>query len=284
MREPFFVLKASGEREPFKKEKLLQSLMKAGASKDAADVIVGHIMDELQDGMSTTHIYRHAFTLLRKLEQKPVAARYSIRRAVFGLGPSGFPFEDYVSEIFKVRGYAVEVGKIVDGECATHEVDLLAFKGEESLGIELKFHNSPGIKTDLKVALYVRERFEDIKRASVGKNSTPLINQGMLITNTKFTSNAIHYSTCVGLKLLGWNYPRHGHLEDLIRETGIYPITTLTTLSQKEKISLLSQKVVMCNKLESNANVLQKIGIPRAKIGTILEESQALCSSSDVIK
>jgi len=161
---------------------------------------------------------------------------------------------------------------------------LLAFKDEESIGIELKFHNSPGIKTDLKVALYVRERFEDIKRASVGKNSTPLINESMLITNTKFTSNAIHYSKCIGLKLLGWNYPRRGNLEDIIRTTGVYPITTLTTLTQKEKIALLSHKVVMCNRLENNTDMLQKIGVPKAKIVTVLEESQALCSLPDVIK
>lgn len=278
------ILKASGEKEPFNDDKLRRSLMSAGAKKDVAEAIVDHIERELQDGMSTTHIYRHAFKLLRKIEAIPVAARYSVRRAVFGLGPTGFPFEAYVSEIFKMRGYTVETGTIIAGKCAMHEVDMLAYNDTEYIGAELKFHNSPGIKTDLKVALYVRERFEDIRRGPQEEGKLPFIDTGMLVTNTKFTGSVISYAGCAGLRLLGWNYPKHGNLEDLIQETGIYPITTLTSLSQREKIQLLGANVVICNGLESRASALEKAGISKAKIGTVIEESQALCTLPDTIQ
>lgn len=278
------ILKASGEKEVFNDEKLRRSLLNAGAKKEAADAIVDHIRNELQDGMSTTHIYRHAFKLLRKIEAMPVAARYSVRRAVFGLGPTGFPFEEYVSEIFRAREYTVETGIMVAGKCAMHEVDMLAYNDTEYIGAELKFHNSPGIKTDLKVALYVRERFEDIKRGSQKEGTSPYINTGMLVTNTKFTGSVISYASCAGLKLLGWNYPKHDNLESLIQKTGIYPITTLTSLSQREKIQLLSSNMVICNGLESQASALEKAGVPKAKIGTVIDESQALCTLPDTIQ
>ena len=82
------VVKVNGEKEPFNANKLRRSLEKAGARAEVCDSIVDHVVGELQNGMSTTHIYRHAFSLLRKIEKHPVAARYSMRRAVFGLGPS----------------------------------------------------------------------------------------------------------------------------------------------------------------------------------------------------
>lgn len=279
MSKHIHVVKLSGEKEPFNPNKLRRSLLRAGAATEAAEMIIDHVVGELQNGMSTNQIYRHAFSLLRKIEKLPVAARYSLRRAVFGLGPSGFPFEDYVSEIFKAKGYTVEVGRMIQGACALHEVDMLAYKDDDFIGAELKFHNSPGIKTDLKTALYVRERFEDLKRAqNNSKEEMPYIETGMLITNTKFTQNAIQYSKCAGLRLIGWNYPRKGHLEDLIEETGVYPITTLTSLNQKEKIGLLQMDVVLCNGISNEPELLRKAGVAPAKIGTVIEESQALCS------
>lgn len=284
MRDTISVFKAGGERELFSEKKLVRSLRLAGASENAADAILDHVRKELQEGMSTTQIYRHALSLLRRIENPPVAARYSLRRAVFGLGPSGFPFEDYVAELFRARGYTVEVGVEVQGHCARHEVDLLAFNDKERLGIELKFHNSPGLKSDLKVALYVKERFEDIKRAVQKGSSEPLIDHGMLITNTKFTTSAIDYSRCAGLRLLGWNYPSKDHLEDLIYKTGIYPVTTLTSLNQREKIALLASNVVICNDLEHRVSDLEKVGVPREKIGTVLTESQALCAFHNQIE
>lgn len=279
------IVKANGEKEVFDDKKLRNSLHRAGADSDVVNQIVDHICSELQDGMSTTHIYRHAFSLLRKFNKdKPIAARYSLRRAVFGLGPSGFPFEQYVAELFRAKGFEVAVGQYVTGECATHEVDLLAWNNAKHIGAELKFHNSPGIKTDLKVALYVRERFADIMRGTQDKMKLPYIETGMLITNTKFTHHAVSYSECAGLELLGWNYPRQGNLEQMIQETGIYPITVLTSLNQKEKLLLFKENIVVCNHLLTRPEILTKIGVAKSKIGTVIEESQALCAVPDHIE
>ena len=275
--EQVYITKANGDRELFDALKLLRSLKNSGATQRAADKVVDHIAHELKDGMSTTYIYRHAFSLLRKIEQQPVAARYSLRRAILELGPTGFPFEDYIANIFSGLGYKTVVGQMVEGKCAVHEVDMIARSENRCIGAEIKFHNSLGIKTDLKVALYVHARFEDIKgKLCLGEGGSGK-DEGWLITNTKFTKNAIAYSNCANLTLLGWNYPKRGNLSDLINETAVYPITTLSTLTRSEKTILLGLGIVLCRDLENDREILAKAGIKASKIATVIEESQALC-------
>ncbi|MEK7462104.1 MAG: ATP cone domain-containing protein, partial [Patescibacteria group bacterium] len=86
------VTKADGTTEYFKVEKLRRSLRRAGATPGEVNNIVSQISGIIRDKMLTQEIYREAFTLLRE-QQAPAAARYSLRRALFSLGPTGFPFE-----------------------------------------------------------------------------------------------------------------------------------------------------------------------------------------------
>ena len=279
-----YVTKANGERELFDIKKLKSSLRRSGAPAELCDYIAEHVVDELHDGMTTTEVYRHAFKLLRKEEKKVEAARYSVRRAVMELGPSGFPFEDYVAEVFKGQGYEAVTQQHLEGACARHEVDMVAHRDDKYLGAEIKYHNSLGIKTDLKVALYVQARFDDLRAGGERRSEFPDLNEGWLITNTKFTHNAISYAKCVGLNLLGWNYPRHDNLQTIIDETGVYPITVLSSLSRKEKEYLLAKKKVLCQDLANDAETLKHAGVKHSKIGTVIEESQALCSSGHRIE
>lgn len=282
--EQIYITKANGDRELFDAKKLSLSLKHSGATDLAVQEVIDHIVKELKDGMSTTYIYRHAFSLLRKIEQQPVAARYSLRRAILELGPTGFPFEDYIAKIFSGLGYSTATEQMIEGKCATHEVDMIAHKGNRCIGAEIKFHNSLGIKTDLKVALYVHARFEDIKGNICSKGDRSGEEEGWLITNTKFTKNAIAYSRCAGLTLIGWNYPQRGNLSDLIQETAVYPITTLSTLTHTEKTALLEVGVVLCGDLASNKEALARAGVATSKIATVIEESQALCGAGHRIE
>lgn len=274
MSSPVTVIKLDGTPEPFAPEKLFASLRRSGAAEDQAHRIVSEVEQSLRDGIKTSEIYRRAFSILRKTE-RPIAARYSLKRAIRELGPSGFPFEDFVSEMFKARGYKVTTGSMVQGRCAEHELDLRAEKDGTVIGAELKFHNNLGIKSDLKVALYVHARFEDLK-ANAQSNG---ITEGWLITNTSFTQNAIDYARCAGLTMISWNHPEGKTLQDLIEESGVQPITALTSLTQKEKRLLLERKVVLCKLLPESAEVMESIGMPAHRIDTTLRESQALCGS-----
>lgn len=270
MTKQVLITKQDGTKEPFEVEKLRMSLERAGASKEEINEVVNYVEKDLKEGMSTSEIYKHAFSYLEH-EEKPLAARYSLKRAIMELGPSGYPFENFIAEIFRAKGYEVKVGTIVQGACVEHEVDILSEKGEQKIGAEVKFHNRLGIRSDLKVALYVHSRFEDIR---AGKTE---INEDWLITNTKFTKNAIKYAECVGLKLISWNYPKGADLHGLIEETGVQPVTALTTLSGAEKNRLLEQKVVLCKNIENNEEILHSLGLSKQKIENVMAESQALC-------
>lgn len=258
--------------EAFDPEKLLQSLRHAGADPEVAQTIEQEIEKELKDGMTTHELYRHAFTLLRE-HRRETAARYSLKRAVLEFGPSGFPFEGYLAELFRAEGYDVSIDQHVRGKCVEHEVDVILKKETEEILVEAKFHNTIGFKTDLQVVMYVDARIRDIQET--GEHSPHL--RGLVATNTKFTSLAVQYGNCAGLKLLGWEYPAGRNLNHMIESTGLYPITTLTTLSRREKITLLSEKVLLCKALSRKEDALARAGVPRRRMQAVLAEASGLC-------
>lgn len=269
---PIFVIKETGEREVFVPAKLVISLRKAGASDAIANSIAEHVQKEIVNDVPTSEIYRHAFDILRQSE-KPVAVRYSMKRAIADLGPNGFPFERLVAELYKAKGYDAVTDQIIEGQCVEHEVDVVAWKGNELAVVEAKFHNEPGLKSDLKVALYIKARFDDLKggiHEYGGKKRK--ITEFKLFTNTKFTEHAVRYAECAKLNIIGWNYPLQGNLEDLINEAKLHPLTALLTLSPSDKKILLDAGLVLCKHVLDHKDDLVSYGIDKAKVPAIIEE------------
>lgn len=228
----FNIIKANGAIEAFEPTKLRESLLRAKASDDAISSVMAHIIKELKDDMTTQEIYEHAFKYLEEY-QKPVAERYSLRRALMELGPSGFPFEDLVAEILKAKGFEVLTRQIVLGGCVPHEMDVVAWNKKKLIMVEAKFHNESGTKSDLKVALYVKARMDDLKNNVFNYGGGDRkITESWLVTNTKFSSTAIHYGVCQNLVMIGWNYPEKGNLQDLIEENP----TVLASILNKSRI------------------------------------------------
>ncbi len=271
-----FITKADGTREKFDVAKLQSSLKRAGANSKVAQDIIDTIQEKLVDGITTKEIYHQAFALLKK-EEKPVALKYSLKRAIMELGPSGFPFEKFIAEIFKFQGYTAETGKIVRGFCVEHEVDVVAWNKEKLIMCEAKFHNDPGMKSDLKVALYVKARFDDLRKMTYKYGKERKLDEGWLITNTKFSSTAIEYGSCQGgLIMVGWNYPPRGNLHDLVLEAKLHPVTCLTSLTGREKKFLLQQGLVLCKSIIENPGLLPLMGLSPVKAKKVLEEIEML--------
>lgn len=270
-----YIVKANGEKEIFNPSKLENSLIRSGADHATVDEIVGHVAGELKDGMSTSQIYKHAFFLLGK-KQKPMAMRYSLRRAIMDLGPSGFPFEDFIAHVLREKGFEALTDQMVMGGCVEHEVDVVAWNENKLIMAEAKFHNELGIKSDLKVVLYVKARFDDLKDNIYMYGKERKLDEGWLITNTKFSSTAIHYAECKGLTLIGWNYPAQGNLQDMILDSGLHPITCLTTISGSQKKSLLSRGIVLCKNLKDDPTLLRSLGFNDVKARKVIEEINAL--------
>lgn len=256
--EQIIILKANGKREAFEPEKLRASLIHSGATEEAAEEVLTHIEPELHNDMATSEIYRHAFSVLQGIS-KPVARSYSLRRAVMDLGPSGFPFEDFVARILEAKGFKCETRQTVLGACVPHEVDVVAYNEKKLVMIEAKFHNELGTKSDLKVVLYIKARFDDLRENVFNYGGVDrAITDSWLITNTKFSSTAIHYGVCKNLVMIGWNYPEKGNLQDMIEGEVLHPITCLTTLSSTDKKILLVNRIVLCSDIKKNPEVLNK--------------------------
>jgi len=259
------VVKASGEREPFSPEKVRESIKRSGASHELANDVLKLVEHELYDGITTHEIYKYVFQHLRKMGTH-LASKYNLKRAIMGLGPSGYPFEKFLAKILESDGYKTAVGQSVRGKCVRHEVDVIAEKGGKKHTIEAKFHNKSGLKTDTKVALYVYARFLDV---SAGDG----FDEGWLVTNTKLTRDARIYCECVGLNYMSWDKPEGYSLRELVERSGLYPVTALTTLNQRDKTSLLREGIVTCKDLLKNLE-----SVPRNKRERVKEEAQKVCN------
>jgi len=202
-----YLIKSSGEREPFSQEKFTRSLRKAGVTEDFIDLLVQELSQNIT--ITNTHeLYTYAFNRLKELS-RPLAARYSLKQALYELGPTGFGFERFVGEIFKAQGYTILVDQIVQGVCVDHEVDLIIERSKSRSMVECKFHNQPGTKTDVRDALYTKARFDDLSAQWSHSSLRPELacDSVWLVTNTQFTTKAIIYGVCAHVQLLGWNYP-----------------------------------------------------------------------------
>lgn len=273
------VTKFSGEQETYDQNKLRKSLQRAGASADIIDEIAETLENELYDGISTHKIYKEAYQYLKKLSKR-AEGRYKLKDAIFELGPSGYPFEKFTSEILKRFGYSTRVGIIAEGKCISHEVDVIAENENTVFIVECKFYNSKDKKCDIRNPLYFKSRYQDIAEnwpAENGKHQKNL--QGWLVTNTRFTSDSIQYGHCAGLKLLSWDYPKENSLRELIARAGLYPVTTVPSLSKNDKKRLLEMNVVLCSELFENEKLLHEANIAPGKISRILKEAEAICNN-----
>lgn len=240
--EQFVVIKKSGDKEGYDEEKVRRTMNRVGVPDELKPEILAHIKEKFQNGeMSTDDLFHHVMEYLEPRDRKS-SLRLNLRQAIFELGPTGFPFEQYLAQIFRSMGYTVATDVIMNGDCVKHEIDLVLEKDNHREIVEVKFHNHHVVKTDVQVALYTYARFLDVKE----KNNVENV---WLVTNTKLTTEAIAYANCKGMPIIAWNYPEHGNLQDLVEEPEMYPITLLTSLSEQEKKRLVEKNIVFCRDL-----------------------------------
>ncbi|HAG16495.1 MAG TPA: ATPase [Bacteroidales bacterium] len=270
----FNITKKSGEVFRFDPDKLKKSFERSGANQKDIDDVINHLSANIYDGISTKKLFQLAYALLKK-KSTEVAGRYRLKNAILELGPSGFPFEKFVAELLNYQGFETEVGTIVQGHCVSHEVDIVARKDSQKIMIECKFHSSTNTKSDVKVAMYIHSRYSDLLLA--WKKTDPKIiqeYQGWIVTNTRFTEDAVQYANCVGLKLVSWDYPAQGSLRERIDISGLHPITVLQSLAKREKQLLLDNGFVLCRSL--NAENLKQADITGDRARKILQEAFTL--------
>lgn len=272
------IIKSSGKNTNFSFDKLRRSLKRTGAKHDLVEQILAIVKDELYEGISTKEIYNRAYALLEK-NHSYLASRYKLKKAIYELGPTGFPFERFIAAILKYSGYSVQVGKMVQGTCVWHEIDVVAKKNGETTLVECKFHSDEGQNCNVKIPLYIQARYQDLKSNwdAIAKDASTL-KPAWVVTNTRFTKDAITYGNCIGLYLLSWDYPSKNGLKDRIDRLGLYPITVSTLLTDREKQFLLNRDVVLCRDLLDDDFYLDHLGVSNTRKQKILDDIKQLCN------
>lgn len=265
-----YVTKASGDKELFDEAKLLTSIQRAGIAKEIEQKVFEHVKEELYDNIPTSEIYRHVMEFLSTSPVPYAASRYNLKKAIMELGPTGYPFEDFITRLLSCKGYKTSVRNIVKGTCITHEIDIIAEKDNERIMIEAKFHNTPGMKTNVHVAMYTKARFDDTKDFNG-------FTKAFIVTNTKVSEDALVYARCRDISVIGWNYPKLGNLRDLIEECGFMPITSLTSLSNAHKQALFKEGVVICKDIVTKPDALEAVGVSSKEKNKILDEASFAC-------
>ena len=272
------IVKSSGLKDKFSLHKLENSLIKSGADPTTIKQIVQTVLEELYPGISTKEIYNRAFSMLKK-KKGIYASKYKLKKAIYELGPSGFPFENFVGTLLHYSGYKIKLRKILEGACVKHEVDIIARKNERNILVECKFHNEVGKTCNVKVPLYIHSRYQDILEYSKSKNtSSEYPTEAWLVTNTRFTLDAITFGNCVNLYLLSWDYPKGNSLKERIDRLALYPITASTLLSEREKQFLLSRDIVLMRQLIKDVFYLDHLGVSEIRKTKIKKEIQSLCN------
>jgi len=272
------VTKASGIIEDLDTKKLMASLLKSGAERDRADDIIERILYEVEPYTSTKKIYRLAKKYLRQLNHAS-GLRYTLKRALFRLGPSGYPFEKYFGELLKNYGYKVKTGLILEGRCVKHEVDVLAVNEKEISIVECKYRNRAGSATDVKVAMYVHSRFQDlrpvIKSRYPGKNCI-----AWLVTNTRFTSDAIKYAECTGFRIKSWGYPQNKSLQHMIEDKRLYPVTVISGIKSGLVKILAEHNIILLKDLAAlpASDIRRMLSLPEKKASALKNQADELCT------
>ncbi|SHF99995.1 ATP cone domain-containing protein [Flavobacterium fluvii] len=271
------IVKHSGNIVDYNPSKLKQSLLKSGASQMTVSVILNAIEKEIYEGIPSKQIYKMAFNLLKKVSNSH-AARYNLKEAVRLLGPAGFFFEKYIARIFTAEKYQTLTNVVLQGNCVSHEIDVLIKKGDEIAMVECKFHMGKEAHSDVKIPMYILSRFNDLKdNRHTAFTRNDVISKCWIVSNNRFTSDAIAFGKCSKLNLLCWDFPENNNLKTKNDRNHLYPVTCLTTLSLAEKDKLLMLDVILVKEILKNSECLEKIGLSSNRIKNVIKESYQLC-------
>lgn len=271
------VTKASGLTEDLNTGKMRKSLIRSGADAEQAEEIIEMVLSEIAPYTSTKKIYRLAKKYLGRYNHAS-GLRYSLKKALSRLGPSGYPFERYYGALLKNYGYKVNTGVVLDGKCVKHEVDVFAVNDKEVSITECKYRNSSSNAPDVKVAMYVHSRFQDLKPV-ISSRYPGKIFRAWLVTNTRFTSDAVQYAQCSGFHVKSWRYPEKDSLEKMIEDKKLYPVTIISGIKSGLINRIIEQNIILLKDLAGmEAKDIKKIlALPEKKAIALKTQADELC-------
>ncbi|MDT7858818.1 MAG: ATP cone domain-containing protein [Candidatus Aenigmarchaeota archaeon] len=275
-----YVTKADGSKQPFDKQKIINTCLRLQATPEQAQSIADKIEAKAYDGIPTKKILQMVFQYMKKY-RPAIGYQIDLKQAIAMLR-SKPDFEIFVAKLFEAMGYEVETNLIIQGKCIEHEIDVVARKGNEIILLEVKHHVNHHTYSGLDVFLQLNSTLEDLKLGyENGKNSFKFT-RAILICNTKVSDHGRRYALCKGLEFIAWKFPPENGLERLIEEYKLYPITFLKEIERDEAYSLANAGIVTVEQLLDNAEkISRKSGISKNRILQLQKAAKIVLGISD---
>lgn len=271
------MIKADGTKQLFDREKIVNTCIRMGASREIADEITKKIEMNVYNGIETKKVLRMIFRLLEKYKSA-VKHIICLRESLSLLKPKP-DFEHFIQILLREQGYEVAPNQIVRGRCVEHEVDAIARKHGQTYIVEVKHHLSFHTRTGLDESRIAWAILEDVNEGfEVGLNDLK-IDKAMIVTNTKFSEQAKNYAECKGIHQIGWSSPPYRGLQTMIEEKKLYPITCLKDfIATRER--LVSKGIILLQQLvEMDPAEIEEItGISKKIFMSIIEKAKTILS------
>jgi hypothetical protein len=272
------ITKSDGSRQVFQKEKVLDTCLRMGATREVAEHVTDRVEQEIYNGIESKRILSMIFRQLGRYHPS-VKHHIDLRKALALMDPKP-DFEQYVRLLLEGQGYQVTPNTIIRGKCVEHEIDAIAKKDGRTYIVEVKHHSNHHTLSGLDVDRISRAIFEDISEGfELGMNSTRL-ERAMIICNAKLSDHAKRYAECRGIEHMGWRYPQNRGIDAIIEGKKLYPITYLKNLDSTSMRKLTSRGVLLLTQLvESRPETLaRETGIAIKRIQVLQEQSGMILS------
>ena len=210
------VVKYSGESQAFDEEKVLKSITNSGVTREEALKILSKIKPSLYDGISTRNLYKLVYKTIDKESLKENVSLYRMRETLGKIG--SFEFEKFVKGLLEKRGFNCAYDLIVEGDCISHQIDIIAKKEDKVFYVEVKHHKNHHRDTGLGEVCEIWARYDDMRKGFEKGKSNFDFSAPWLFTNTKISSHGQKYAKCKSMKLTSWKVGLdNSSLEDKIR-------------------------------------------------------------------
>jgi hypothetical protein len=268
------VTKANGSKQPYDREKIIQTCLRLGASHEVAIRIEQQVSRRLYDGINTRKILQIIFTLIRK--QKPAVKHlFDLRRGI-SLMQSKPEFEVFVRVLLAHSGFEVQPNAILRGLCGEHEVDAIATKDGLTYLVEAKHHVNYHALTGLDESRIARAIIEDVTEGYAKGLTGIRIDKALIVTNTRFSDHAIAYGHCRNILQVGWTSPENNGLRETIQKYRLYPLSCLRGISTETRLRLVNVGIVLIKQLlDQDISYLKRTTkLPHETIMSIIEKAK----------
>jgi len=142
--------------------------------------------------------------------------------------------------------------------------------------VEAKHHYHYHTPTGLDESRIARAVLEDVTEGyELGKNNLK-IERAMLVTNTRFSEQAIIYGNCRNILQIGWRSPGKLSLQSMIEEKKVYPLSCIRGLRTETRIRLVDSGILLIKQLLSSdlSKLSRKSGVSLSTLRKTIEKAK----------